>query len=111
MGKGSQASQYAVNAEALDGMLSEERTKMNILHHIFDEKEHIERELLLVLCELCVLYTSMTKYIELIKETPASKDEKYILTSQDLVVMNTIKTGCKDLERKLQGYNIHLAIN
>ena len=92
-------------------MLSDEETKMEILHHIFDEKTSPPRDALLLLCELCVLHTSMIKYIELIKESPVSKEEKYIINSQDLIVMNTIRTGCKDLESKLHGYNIYLAIN
>jgi hypothetical protein len=111
MGKKGQASQYTVTSEALEGMLSDEETKMEILHHIFDEEGTMDRDVLLILCELCVLHTSMMKYIELIKESPVSKEEKYIINSQDLIVMNTIRTGCKDLESKLHGHNIYLAIN
>ena len=110
MAKG-QASQYTVTADALEGMLSSEHSKMEVLHHIFDTERQIDREKLLILCELCVLHASMIKYIELIKESPVSKEDKYLINSQDLVVMNTIKTGYTELENQLQGYNIYVAIN
>lgn len=103
--------QYTVTAEALEGMLSDQRTKMEILHYIFDNEDHSDRDLRLILCELCILHKSMIKYIELIKKTPVPKEDKYLINSQDLMVMNTIKTGCKELERELQDYNMHLAVN
>ena len=86
--------QYTVTAEALEGMLSDQHTKMEILHHIFDNEDHSDRDLRLILCELCILHKSMIKYIELIKKTPVPKEDKYLINSQDLMVMNTIKTGC-----------------
>ena len=106
-----QTTQYTVTAEALEGMLSDQQTKMEILHHIFDHEDHSNRDLRLILCELCILHKSMIKYIELIKKTPVPKEDKYLINSQDLIVMNTIKTGCKELERELQDYTMHLAVN
>jgi hypothetical protein len=110
MAKG-QSTQYTVTDEALEGMLSDQQIKMEILHHIFDNEDHSDRDLRLILCELCILHKSMIKYIELIKKTPVPKENKYLINSQDLIVMNSIKTGCKELEKELQEYNIHLAIN
>ena len=47
-----QTTQYTVTAEALEGMLSDQQTKMEILHHIFDQEDHSNRDLRLILLRI-----------------------------------------------------------
>lgn len=111
MAKDAAPRRYTITSIALEEMLETEETKMDILHHMFNEEGPFVREVLLLLSELCVLHSSMVKYVELIRKTPMDKEDKYIITSQDLVIMNNIKLGYEDLAKKLQGYNIYMAIN
>ena len=67
---------------------------------------------MLPLCELYVLHSSLISYVDLIMKDSKMKDEdSYMLTTQDLYMMKTIRVGCDDLRDRLALHNIFVAVN
>ena len=104
--------QYTVSDEALTGLCNDSETQLEILYFLFSDKDVLTRDIVLALSELYILHSSLIKYVDVIKGDSKVKDsDSYLLTSQDLYMMNSIKTGCRDLQDRLRMYNIHMTVN
>ena len=103
---------FTVSGDALAGTRASSEVQLEILYSVFAAKEAPGREALLPLCELYVLHSSLITYINLIMKDSKMKDEdSYMLTTEDIYVMKTIRVGCDDLHDRLALHNIFMAVN
>tara|TARA_Y100000310_G_scaffold11531_1_gene12072 strand:+ start:1363 stop:1698 length:336 start_codon:yes stop_codon:yes gene_type:complete len=111
MPKESQKS-FTVSGEVLRDARGSSEVQLGILYSIFADKEAPSKEVLLSLCELYVLHSSWISYIDLVVRDSKVKDkDSYMLTTQDIYMMKTIRMGCDDLCDKLTLHNIFVAVN
>ena len=103
---------FTISGEVLESTRTPSEVQLGILYSIFTDKGSLRKEVLLSLCELYVLHSSMIAYVDLIMKDSKVKDEdSYVLTTQDLYMMKTIRVGCEELCDKLTLHNIFLAVN
>ena len=103
---------FTVSGVALRDMRGSSEVQLGILYSIFTDKGALSKEVLLSLCELYVLHSSWVSYIDLIMRDSRVKDEdSYMLTTQDIYMMKTIRVGCEDLRDKLTLHNVFVAVN